>query len=128
LIVVFALLLAWITVPVLNEIGSPRLKITLIGAVGIALLGFYVFNLRRRLSDRSIGRTSDDEFSRLAQLTASHAAFRMSLVLWLAIFAVQGVFDSTRTMLGAGILGQCGFYGICLMFLNRTGSLREDQD
>jgi len=50
----------------------------------------------------------------------------MSLVLWLVIFAAQGFFDSTRTMLGTGILGQCGFYGICLVFFNRSGSLRED--
>ncbi len=74
------------------------------------------------------GRISEDELSRLARLNAGHAAFMMSMVLWLAIFAVQNVFDSTRTMLGTGILGQCGFYGICLVFFNRTGSLHEDQD
>ena len=128
LVVAFGLLLVWFTVPVLNEYGSSRLKITLIGTVGTVLLGIYVFNLRRRLSDRSNGRTADDEFSRLAQLTAGHAAFMMSLVLWFVIFAIQNVFDSTRTMLGAGILGQCGFYGICLVFFNRSGSLHEDQD
>ena len=50
----------------------------------------------------------------------------MSMVLWLVIFAVQNHFDSTRTMLGVGILGQCGFYGICLAFFHRAGSLHED--
>ena len=128
LVLIFAAMLAWLTVPILNEYGSSRLKIALIGSVGTGLLIIYLVNARRRLSDRVKGRISEDELSRLARLNAGHAAFMMSMVLWLAIFAVQNVFDSTRTMLGAGILGQCGFYGICLVFFNRTGSLHEDQD
>ena len=128
LVVAFAALLAWLAVPVLNEFGSPRLKIILIGLVGTVLLGFYLLEARRRLSDRAKGRTSEDELSRLARLNAGHAAFMMSMVLWMIIFAAQDFFDSIRTMLGAGILGQCGFYGICLLFFNRFGSLHENQD
>jgi hypothetical protein len=128
LVVAFALLLGWLAIPVLSEQGSPRLKIVLISVVGGALLAVYWLKTRRNLADRSAGRTSDDEFTRLARLNAGHTAFMMSMVLWLIIFAAQDVFDSTRTMLGVGILGQCGFYGICLTFFKRTGSLFEDKN
>ena len=101
LAVVFATLLGWLTAPVLNEYGSPRLKIALIGVAGLLLLLVYLLNIRRRLADRAAGRAHDDEFTRQGRLIAGHAAFMMSMVLWLAIFAMQDVFDSTRTMLGA---------------------------
>jgi hypothetical protein len=128
LAVVFAALMAWLTFPVLGEYGSPRLKIVLIGVVGLVLLVVYLLNLRQRLADRAAGRVHDDEFTHQASLNAGYAAFMMSMVLWLVIFAAQDAFDSTRTMLGAGILGQCGFYGISLAFFKRSGGLHEDQD
>ena len=127
-VVIFAALLALLAFPVLQEHGSRELKIVLIGGLGVALLGVLLFNARQRWSARAKGRTSDDEFSRLARLNAGHAAFMMSMVLWMAIFALQGLFDSTRTMLGIGILGQCGFYGIGLVYFNRFGSLHENKD
>ena len=126
LIVGFALVLVLLAGPILNENPSSRVKIILIGIIGLTLAGGFLVNAYRRMSDRSKGRSPDDEFTELARLNAGHAAFMMSLVLWLVIFAAQGFFDSTRTMLGTGILGQCGFYGICLVFFNRSGSLRED--
>jgi hypothetical protein len=126
LVVGFALVLALVAGPILNEHPSPRLKIVLIGAAGLTLLAGFLINARRRSVQREQGRSADDEFTELARLNAGHAAFMMSMVLWLAIFAVQNHFDSTRTMLGVGILGQCGFYGICLAFFNRSGSLHED--
>ncbi len=128
LVVAFALLLAWLAVPVLSEHGTPRLKIILISAIGLTLLVVYAIKTRRKVIERTAGRTSDDEFTKLARLNAGHAAFMMSMVLWLIIFAAQDVFDSTRTMLGIGILGQCGFFGICLMFFKSSGSLHEDKD
>jgi len=120
LVIAFALLLAWVAVPALNEFGSPPVKIGLIGSIGMAGLVVYLLNLRRRLAEGAAGRAREDEFTHLAQLNAGHAAFMMSMVLWMAIFATQGMFDSTRTMLGAGILGQCGFYGICLIFFKSS--------
>lgn len=127
LVTAFALLLAWVAVPALNEFGSPPAKIGLIGIIGLALLVVYLLNLRQSAAGRASGRAQEDEFTRLAQLNAGHAAFMMSMVLWMVIFATQGLFDSTRTMLGAGILGQCGFYGICLVFFKHTGTLHEDE-
>jgi hypothetical protein len=126
LVVGFALVLALVAGPVLNEHLSPRLKIVLIGAVGLSLLVGFLVNARRRMNDRTKGRSPDDEFTELARLNAGHAAFMMSMALWLVIFATQGLFDSTRTMLGVGILGQCGFYGICLAFFKWSGTLYED--
>jgi len=127
LVVGFALLLAWVAIPALNEFGSPSVKMGLIGAIGLATLVVYLLNFRQRLADRAAGRAQEDEFTHQAQLSAGYAAFMMSMVLWMAIFATQGAFDSTRTILGAGILGQCGFYGICLAYFKRTGTLHEDQ-
>ena len=126
LVVGLALVLAVLAGPVLNSNSTSLLKIILIGALGLALLGLLLVNFRRRLVHRAQGRPSDDEFTELAHLNAGHAAFKMSMVLWMVIFAAQGFFDSTRTMLGVGILGQCGFYGICLVFFQRFGSLHED--
>jgi Na+/melibiose symporter-like transporter len=128
LAVAFAALLAWLAFPVLNEFGSPRLKIVLIAAVGLVLMVVYLINVRRRLADDAAGRVHQDEFTHQASLNASHAAFMMSMVLWMVIFAVQDIFDSTRTMLGVGILGQCGFYGISLAFFKRTGDIHADQN
>jgi len=126
LIVGFALVLAVIAGPALHEYPSFGLKAGLIGAAGLIALGGFVFNLRRRARARAEGHSPEDEFTELARLNAGHAAFMMSMVLWLVIFAAQGLFESTRTMLGTGILGQCGFYGICLAYFNRSGSLYED--
>ncbi|MCP3982588.1 MAG: hypothetical protein GY716_25130 [bacterium] len=125
-VVAFVLVLAWVTVPVLNELGSSRIKIGILGVTGLVLLAVYLRNARRSLADRRAGRAATDEFTRAARLNAGHAAFMMSLVLWSVIFVAQGQFESTRTMLGTGILGQCGIYGICLVFFHRAGSLHED--
>lgn len=126
LIIGFVLVLAFVAGPVLQEDPSSRLKIGIIVVVGtLALVGFLII-ARRRWDDRAKGRAPEDEFTELARMTAAHVAFRMSLILWLVVFVSQDFFDSTRTMLGIGILGQCGFYGICLAFFKRSGSLYED--
>jgi hypothetical protein len=126
LVIGFALVLALVAGPILNETPSSRLKIVFIAALGLAMLVLMFVNAARRISDRAKGRSPDDEFTEVARLNAGHAAFMMSMVLWLLIFAAQGSFDSTRTMLGSGILGQCGLYGICLAYFKRSGSLHED--
>lgn len=128
LAVVFAALLACLAFPLLNEFGSTWLKVVLTATGGLVLMAVYLLNVRRRWADRTAGRVHDDEFTHQATLNASYAAFMMSMVLWLVIFAIQDVFDSTRTMLGVGILGQCGFYGISLAFFKRTGELHADQN
>lgn len=126
LLIGFVLVLALLVGPVIHEDPSSRLKITLILVVGTAVLVGFLIDARRRWDDRTRGRASEDEFIEVARMNASVVAFKMSMVLWLVIFASQDFFDSTRTMLGTGILGQCGFYGICLAFFKRSGSLYED--
>ena len=98
LVVGFALILALVAFPLLNEQPSPRLKIILIAAVGLTLLAGFIVNARRRMADRVQGRFPDDEFTELARLSAGHAAFMMSMVLWLVIFAAQDLFDSRLGM------------------------------
>jgi hypothetical protein len=103
--------------------GSLTTSARILLAAGLALVLNVIFawNRMKRAASRKAGFPPEDEFSRKLQNRASHVAFHLSFFLWMAIFLFQDMFDKSETMLGVGILGMAGLYGISLVVIKGRG-------
>ena len=103
--------------------GSLTLNARILLGAGLALTlnVIFAFNRMKRAADRKAGFPPEDEFSRKLKRRAAHTAFHLSFFLWMAIFLFQDAFDKSQTMLGVGILGMAGLYGISLLVIKSRG-------
>ncbi len=96
-------------------------RIPLAAGLILAVGAIFVSNRLKIAAARKEGFPPDDELSRMLKHRAGHTAFHLSTFLWMAIFFFQDQFDKSETMLGLGILGMCGLYGISLRVIKNRG-------
>lgn len=101
--------------------------------IGIATLAIFVgiatfmWNLVRKKRDLQAGAPAEDEFTELAKLHAGSKAFLYSMYLWFIIFIFHTSFPNQEEMLGIGILGSAGIYGLCLWYYKATSEFANEK-
>ncbi len=108
--------------------GALALDSRILLGAGLALVLGVVFagNRRRREQRREAGFPADDELSLKWKHEAGYIALHLSFFLWMAIFFFQDHFGERETMLGAGLLGSAGLYGLTLLILQKRTARDED--
>lgn len=103
------------------------LKISI--AIFTIVLGIVTFAWRliKKQSDLQAGVPAEDEFTDKAKLYAGSKAFLYSLYLWLIIFLFHSSFPNQEEMLGIGILGSSGIYGLWLWYYKATSDFSNEK-
>jgi hypothetical protein len=103
------------------------LKIIIAGfAIFLGVVTF-VWRLIQTKRNLAVGAPAEDEFTELAKLHAGSKAFLYSLYLWFLIFIFHTSFPNQEEMLGIGILGSAGIYGICLWYYKSTSDFANEK-
>jgi uncharacterized membrane-anchored protein len=103
--------------------GSLTLNSRVFLGSGLALILAILIDTKRRRR-RASGKARfphQDEYSRKLNQRAGYIAFHLSIFLWMAIFLFEDLFPESQVMLGAGILGMCVLYGLCILALKQRG-------